>query len=191
MRHFSKTRNFIFSNQRSTVYEWLKINLLRFVLFLFFPLFINHTIPTVGIPNQIDDVLGFYEVPEREGRKAHSAAALATRAPRACIPLYVKTPSKHSWQRWMQPAPSSNVRMASGSPGTIGRIGANPFPHAQPRPHSTPTIQFDRPTDSPTATPQLWPPRASHQLASPPNCYFPNPDPAANPFNLRGSRIVG
>ena len=132
--------------------------MLRFVLFLFFPLFINHTIPTVGIPNQLDDELGFYEVPEREGRKAHSAAALATRAPRACIPLYVKTPSKHSWQRWMQPAPSSNVRMASGSPGTIGRIGANPFPHAQPRPHSTPTIQFDRPTDSPTATPQLLAP---------------------------------
>ena len=58
-----------FNNQRSMVYEWLKINLLRFVLFLFSPLYINQTVPTVGIPNELDDEWGFHEVQEIEGRK--------------------------------------------------------------------------------------------------------------------------
>ena len=147
--------------------------------------------PHGGHPEPIRRRIGFLRSTRKRRTQSAQCGCSCNKSSRACMPLNVKTPSRHSWQRWMQPAPSSNVRMASGSPGTIGRIGANPFPHAQPRPHSTPTIQFDRPTDSPTATPQLWPPRATHQLASPPNCYFPNPDPAANPFNLKGSRTVG
>ena len=158
---------------------------------MFFPLYINHTIPTVGIPNELDDEFGFYEVQEREGHKAHSAAALATRAhARVCL------------------------SMSRRPPGTPGNAGCNQHPRAtlgwhrgalEPsdglvQPHSptlspahAPPRQFNS-TDRPIHPPpplNCWPPRATHQLASPPVCYFPNPDPVANPFNLRGSRIVG
>ena len=96
--------------------------------------------------------------------------------------------------------------MSRRPPSTPGNAGCNQNPRAtlgwhrgalEPsdglvQPHSptlspahAPPRQFNS-TDRPIHPPpplNCWPPRATHQLASPPVCYFPNPDPIANPFN--------